>query len=106
MDENYYKTDISDIANRTKRSVNEKSEAFVMDLVDSDIEGIMPRNMIGVSKEAAHRLNCKLTVPTNVGIEIPSKVTAGSAKELEDLLVNAVYSDGTTAKKENRLGYF
>jgi GH43 family beta-xylosidase len=99
MDGNYYKNYTTDIANRNGLSVNEKAEAFAMDLVNSDIEGIVPRNMINVSKEVAHRLICKLTVPTNVSIVIPSKVTAGSAKELEDLLVNAVYSDGTTARK-------
>jgi Predicted beta-xylosidase len=100
MDGYYYKNSIADLTNRTGISINEKADAFERKVIQSEIEGMVPRNMIGVSREAAHRLICKLSVPTNVGIDTPSKVTAGTAHELDHILATAVYSDGTTAPKK------
>lgn len=41
------------------------AEAFAINTITTNIEGIVPRNIINISKELAHRLICKLTVPVN-----------------------------------------
>lgn len=96
---NYYKNSIIDIKSLTSASTPEKAEAFSLNAVSSDIEGIVPRNVLPISKEIAHRLICKLTAPTNIKIEVPSSVNVKSEDDLNAVKVTAIYSDGTTALK-------
>jgi GH43 family beta-xylosidase len=96
---NYYKNFIADINELTSASAPEEAEAFVIEPVYAGIEGIVHRNVITVSKEVAHRLVCKLTVPTNIKIEVPESVCAASEEELKYVKATAVYSDGTTDTK-------
>jgi GH43 family beta-xylosidase len=96
---NYYQNDIIDILSLTIVSAPAKAEAFVLDSASSDIEGIVPRNVIRVSKKVGHRLMGKLTVPTNIRIEMPPSVCASSAEDLKTIRAAAIYSDGTTALK-------
>jgi GH43 family beta-xylosidase len=96
---NYYKNVITDITSINSASIPEKVEAFVIESVRTEIEGIIPRNVISISQEVAHRLICKLTVPTNVKIKVPESVCVTSEKELKDVKATAIYSDGTTAMK-------
>jgi len=95
----YYKNFITDITNLTSASIPEKGEAFVLDHVSTDIEGIVPRNVVNISKEVAHRLICKLTVPTNVKIEVTESICVASEKDLKAVRATAIYSDGTIALK-------
>jgi GH43 family beta-xylosidase len=99
---NYYKNfinDINDINNLTDASVPEKDEAFVIEPVYAGIEGIVHGNVISVSQEVAHRLVCKLTVPTNIKIEVPESVVVTSEEDLKNVKATAIYSDGTTDTK-------
>lgn len=96
---NYYKNFTADILNINSASMPEKTEAFVIETVNAEIEGIEPRNVIGVSSEVAHRLICKLIVPTNVEIKVPESVNVASENEMKAVKVTAIYSDGTTAMK-------
>lgn len=96
---NYYKNFISDILNLNGAALPQKAEAFSMEPVCAGIEGVVPRNVIKVSDEIAHRLVCKLTVPSNVRMEVPASVKAASKKDLEGVKAVAVYSDGTSAEK-------
>jgi len=96
---NYYKNFITDITSINSASIPEKVDAFVIEPVRTEIEGIVPRNVIGISQGVVQRLICKLTVPTNVKIEVPESVCVTSEKELKAVKATAIYSDGTTAMK-------
>lgn len=96
---NGYQNVISNMYNLSEASVPKQTESFALEPVSADIEGVVPRNVIHVSQEVAHRLVCKLTVPRNVAIEVPESVIAASTEELKTLKATAVYSDGTTAAK-------
>ncbi|MBU3175667.1 family 43 glycosylhydrolase [Clostridium estertheticum] len=96
---NYYKNYIADITSLTCASVMEKAEPFVVETVHAGIEGIVPRNVISVSQEVAHRLVCKLTVPINIKIELLKSVVVMSEEELKTVKATAIYSDGTTDSK-------
>lgn len=92
---NYYVNFIEDIF-LDNISDPAHSEPFQLDPVKTKIEEIVPRNVIRVSEEIAHRLICKLTVPTNVKIEPPKSVKIKSEEDLKDVKARAIYSDGTT----------
>ena len=96
---NYYKNFIDDIMSLSAASAPEKAEAFALAPVTTDIEGIIPRNMIRVSQEVSRRLVCKLTVPNNVRIEVPKSVTVTSEEDLKAVRATAIFSDGTTSLK-------
>lgn len=96
---NYYQNLITDIRSLADASAPEKAEAFALDPVSADIEGIIPRNVISVSREVARRIVRKLTVPNNIKIEVPESVTVRSEEELKAVRATAIYSDGTTASK-------
>ena len=96
---NYYKNFTADILNINSASIPEKTEAFAIETVNTEIEGIVPRNVVSISSELAHRLICKLIVPTNVEIRVPESVNITSENELKAVKVTAIYSDGTTAIK-------
>jgi GH43 family beta-xylosidase len=96
---NYYKNRITDITGLTGATAPEKAEAFVIEPVRAGIEGMLQRNVIKVKPELAHRLVCRLTVPMNVKIELPERITVKSKEELDAVKATAVYSDGTTAIK-------
>lgn len=96
---NYYQNYIDDIRNINGASLAEKAEVFNIETVKTEIDGIVPRNIINISDEIAERLVLKLTVPNNVEIKIPKSVCITSEKELKAVKATAVYSDGTTAMK-------
>jgi len=64
-----------------------------------EIEGAVPGNLLAISKEIGERLLKKLTVPRNVGMEVPKSVTLSCPDELAKVKAVAIYSDGTTAEK-------
>ena len=96
---NFYQNVISDIMQLTDAKVPEQAEAFVIEPVSSEIEGMVPRNIILIPEKVAHRLLCKLTVPTNIEIQVPKSVCATSVEDLKAIRATAIYSDGTTAVK-------
>lgn len=96
---NYYQNLITDITALTGATTPEKAEEFSIDPVRAGIEGMLQRNVIRVTPELAHRLVCRLTVPTNVKIELPETITVSAEEELKAVKATAVYSDGTTAIK-------
>lgn len=92
---NYFKNTIVDINNLSGVSNPEITEAFQIEPVCVGIEGVVQRNVISVSKEVAHRLVSRLSVPTNVKIELPESVIVKSEEELKNVKATAIYSDGT-----------
>jgi GH43 family beta-xylosidase len=98
-DGNYYQNSIKDFKNLSEVSAPEQADVFSLDLVTTDIEGILPRNVIQIPKEIAHRLICKLTVPVNIKIEVPVEIIAASEIDLKQVRAKAIYSDGTTSSK-------
>lgn len=92
---NYHKNDMEDITNLTSATSPVSAEAFHIELVRAGIEGMVQRNVIQISEEIAHRLVCRLTVPSNIKIDVPDKVTVESEEELKQIKATAVYSDGT-----------
>lgn len=96
---NYYMNLIEDITTLNHISDPKPIESFRFNSVQTKIEGIVPRNVIQVSEEIARRLICKLTVPTNIKIEVPEKVAVKTEKDLENVRATAIYSDGTTDTK-------
>jgi GH43 family beta-xylosidase len=96
---NYYQNFIDDIMTLASASVPQKAEAFALTPVSTGIEGIVPGNMIRVSRKVARRLVCKLMVPNNVKIEVPESAVVTSEEDLNTVRATAVYSDGTTALK-------
>lgn len=96
---NYYQNTARDMMKFTEISAPQKAEAFAIEPVSSEIEGIIPRNVIRVSEKIGERLFHKLTVPHNTEIQLPGSVYASSVEDLKALRAIAVYSDGTTASK-------
>ncbi len=96
---NYYKNEMVDITDLSGASSPVKAESFHIEPVNAGIEGMIQRNMIGVSQEVAHRLVCKLSVPSNIKIELPENVTVKSEEELNAIKATAIYSDGTKDTK-------
>lgn len=97
--QNYYQNTIADITSLTGVSSPVKAEAFSIELVRAGIEGMEQRNVIQVSEKVGHRLVSRLTVPTNIQIEVPQKVMASSFDDLKQVKATAVYSDGTKDMK-------
>ncbi|MDQ6417889.1 family 43 glycosylhydrolase [Paenibacillus sp. LHD-117] len=96
---NGFQNTITDLFDLEGASNPESAEAPIQSEQIYNIEGIVPRNVIPVPREIAHRLVCKLTVPTNVAIELQESMVAASPEELKAVKATAVYSDGTTALK-------
>ncbi|ULO05262.1 family 43 glycosylhydrolase [Paenibacillus sp. 19GGS1-52] len=97
---NGYQNVIPDIMSLKELSAPEPAQPFTLDTVFADIEGILPRNYISVSREIARKLYCKLTVPNNIAIKVPERVSAASEEDLEEIRATALYSDGTKALKK------
>lgn len=98
-DGQYYRNAIADVTDLNGASKPEIAEPFVVNAGSADIEGIVPRNAIAVSRDVAERLAYKLTVPTHIRNEVPARVVAATEAELRTVGATAVYSDGTTAAK-------
>lgn len=95
----HYRNRVQDLFDLTCAGVPETAEAFTLEAVSADIEGMQHRNVIRVPRETADRLIGRLTVPENVAIKVPDRIAANSAEDLKTLKATAVYSDGTTAPK-------
>ncbi len=66
---------------------------------DTGIEGANICCQVDVPDEIAIKLKNKLTTPVNVAVELPDKISASSAEELEAVKALARYSDGSTDEK-------
>ncbi len=65
----------------------------------STIQGVVPHSLLEVSDAVADRLKKKLLTPMNIGICFPATLKVNSREELNMEMAEAIYSDGTTAKK-------
>lgn len=95
----YYQNRVTDLFHLAGTPGPEKAEPFVLEPVSADIEGIVPRNIIRLTPNVAHRLILKLTVPVNVENKVPAHIHAASVDDLRSVKATAVYSDGTTVLK-------
>lgn len=95
----YYESETKDLKGLSGMSVPRKREAFTLPSVVSEIEGIVPRNDIGVSEQVAKRLYQKLTVPQNTAVQVPDCIKVTTPEDLKSVKAVALYSDGTTAIK-------
>lgn len=66
---------------------------------ETRIEGAVPQNVIKIGAETADRLRKKLLTPENTGVSFPERIELGSPEELRRYPAEALYSDGTRAKK-------
>lgn len=94
-----YENTIADILSLTGISAPEPAQPLTANTIPTDIEGILPRNVITVPEEIGRRLRFKLTVPENVAVVVPDRVSAASPEELKAVRATALYSDGTQAFK-------
>ncbi len=69
------------------------------DKVSTDIEGIVPGNVIAVDGEIGERLKLRLSTPYHVSTEVPEEVKASSIEDLNKVKVKAIYNDGTSSMK-------
>ncbi len=67
--------------------------------VETDIEGAENCGVISVSDEVADRLVKKLTVARHIGNKVSESIKVSCRQELDDVRVEALYSDGTSALK-------
>lgn len=95
----YYESETKDLKGLSGMSVPREREAFTLPSVVSEIEGIVPRNDIGVSEQVAKRLYQKLTVPQNTAVQVPDCIKVTTPEDLKSVKAVALYSDGTTAIK-------
>ncbi|MFD1907686.1 hypothetical protein ACFSQ7_32530 [Paenibacillus rhizoplanae] len=98
-----YENFAADIMSLTNVSEPVEAEPFTLEAVQTDIEGIQPRNRISVSAGIARRLFCKLTVPENIAVVVPDRVNAASVEDVKAVRATALYSDGTQAAKKSPL---
>ncbi|WP_044481839.1 family 43 glycosylhydrolase [Paenibacillus antibioticophila] len=98
-DDRYYQCEMADVTHPGDASEPRLCEAFTLSSMPVGIEGVVPRNVIHVSRSVAQRLIHKLTVPVHVRNELPERVAVSSAEQLQAVKVTAIYSDGTTAVK-------
>ncbi|WP_238649477.1 family 43 glycosylhydrolase [Paenibacillus piscarius] len=94
-----YENTIADIMRLRGISAPEEAQPLTADTISTDIEGILPRNVIAVPEEIGRRLRFKLTVPENVAVVVPDRISAASPEELKAVRATALYSDGTQASK-------
>lgn len=69
------------------------------DKVSTDIEGLVPGNVIAVDGEIGERLKLRLSTPYHVSTEVPEEVKASSIEDLNKVKVKAIYNDGTSSMK-------
>jgi len=98
-DERWYRNEADDLYSLKTSTGPVSSEAVELPRVTTDIEGIVPRNVIAVPEHIGTRLKYKLSTPYHVSNEMPSEVRVSSPEELKKVKVKAVYNDGTTAMK-------
>ena len=80
-----------------RRETECESPAF--SYVETDIEGAIDCNVIEVSDDIADRLVKKLTVPKHIGNKVSESIKVTCREELDNVRVQALYSDGTCASK-------
>lgn len=80
-----------------RRETECESPAF--SYVETDIEGAVDCNVIEVSDDIADRLVKKLTVPKHIGNKVSESIKVTCREELDNVRVQALYSDGTCASK-------
>ena len=66
---------------------------------DAAIEGAVPHNVLEVPEAVAARLCRKLMPPVNIGIRFPEQVEAADKEALGRYYAEALYSDGSRARK-------
>lgn len=62
-------------------------------------EGALVRNRIAVSEETARGLSDRFLMPENTANEVPKRISASSAEELQRVKALARYSDGSSVEK-------
>lgn len=65
----------------------------------SNIEGIVPHNVISISSVKARRLKKKLLPPVNTGVKVPKKLEVSSPEEVFCQKATLVYNDGTQQQR-------
>lgn len=77
-----------------------KAEPFGFEAIATSIEGAEPVNTLSVPKAVVHKLIERLTVPENIGVQLPEKVTVQSLDDLDAIKATYLYSDDTTVDRQ------
>ncbi len=72
------------------------------DVIETTIEGAQPANILAIPTEIAEKLLERLTVPENIGMNLPKTVTVASEQELQAVRAEYLYSDGTVVSRAIR----
>ena len=96
----FYCAELDCMTDFTINSQKRKANSFEVLETEVGIEGAIPHNIIEISAEEAKRLHNKLSTPTHIETIFPKEIAIASKEELSILRAEAIYSDGTTAKKE------
>lgn len=92
--------DFHDLVSGSEKVIREVAEESIkIEEVTTDIEGIVPGNVIAVDGDIALRLKLRLCSPYHVSTEIPEEVRVSSLEELDKVKVKAIYNDGTSSMK-------
>lgn len=97
--EKWYKCEIADLYSLKCISQPQGINEIKIQKVDTDIEGIVPGNIIFVPEAIGKRLKYRLSTPANVGMELPKEVSVKSPDDLKGIKAVAIYNDGTTSVK-------
>ncbi|MDF2985531.1 MAG: alpha-N-arabinofuranosidase [Eubacterium sp.] len=95
----WFRNEITDLYSLEAASQPDSIEAVKIQKVNTDIEGIVPGNMISVPEETGRKLKFRLSTPFNIAMELPEEVKVTSRKALKSVKAKAIYNDGTTAYK-------
>lgn len=93
------KTGICEDIMDLKVGLIKQGEPVEEELPNTDIEGVVPHNVIEVCPSVADRLRKKLLTPYNVEMQLPEEVVIRNKEELEAIKATAKYSDGTKDEK-------
>ncbi|WP_017470594.1 family 43 glycosylhydrolase [Amphibacillus jilinensis] len=69
---------------------------FSVDVLTTHIKGAQPVNRIDISRATFDKLIERLTVPQNIGVNIPEKAVIGTLDELKQVKAEYLYSDDTS----------
>ncbi len=99
QDGKWFRVEITDLYSLKAAAKPEQIQEFKIHWYDTEIEGIIPSNVLAVPEAIGNRLKYKLSTQVNIAMEFPKEVRTGSLEELKNVKALATYNDGTSAYK-------
>lgn len=99
-DGKFYINKLQDITRTDSVSVPVMVETFKKEQPCVSLTNIRPGNIIRIDQEIGNQILRKWKPIYNTEMRLPDSVTVASISELQTIMATAVYSDGSTAKKQ------